>query len=61
MKSCRLLTCFQLTNFGCDQIESIICRRQIKKQNKTVVKGENAGYQLILLFPICIPKPSSLG
>ena len=24
-------------------------------------KGENAGYQHFLLFPQCLPKPSSLG
>ena len=27
----------------------------------TVGKGENAGLQHFLLFPQCIPKPSSLG
>ena len=26
----------------------------------TVGKGENAGYQHFLLFPLCFPKPSSL-
>ena len=27
----------------------------------TVGKGENAGYQHFLLFPLCFPKASSLG
>ena len=30
------------------------------REENTVGKGENAGYQHFLLFPHCFPKPSSL-
>ena len=33
----------------------------LDREENTVGKGENAGYQHFLLFPQCFPKPSSLG
>ena len=33
----------------------------LHRMENTVGKGENAGYQHFLLFPLCFPKPSSLG
>ena len=31
------------------------------REENTVEKGENAGFQHFLLFPHCFPKPSPLG
>ena len=64
------LSLYQTTNFLLVRIESI-CRRQNICNLKTEIllewvgnivgKGENAGYQNFLLFPLCFQKASLSG
>ena len=57
----RILDVTKLKALADDKL--IVARMMISLLNRvenTVGKGENAGYQHFLLFPQCIPKPSSL-
>ena len=57
----KSLVSSKLEAYADDKID--VVKRMIslfERAEKTVGKGENAGYQHFLLFPQCFPKPSSL-
>ena len=57
----KILDETKLKAFADDKLNIVKMMNSLyNRVENTVGKGENAGYQHLLLFPQCFPKPSSL-